>query len=250
MSGRIVVITGGISGIGRATAKQFTALGDTVIVLDRTPSEASPDFAVSYQVSVDDEQGVISTIDDIIAKYKKVDVLVNNAGKCTDIDFIQFSADDWDREFGVNLKGPFLLCRAVLPHMISQKSGCIINVGTVNMLAYYGNEAYSASKAGLESLTRSLAVRMGQHNIRVNIIAPGTIRTPAWDKRIARDPLTSEKLLKYYPLGRLGEATDIASAVRFLASDDAKWITGTTLRVDGGLLAGNGPMTVDRKGTL
>ena len=175
--------------------------------------------------------------------------MINNAGKNDDTPFEKFSLEQWNSDLGVNLTGPFLLCRQILPHMKAQ-GGCIVNVGTVNMLSFYGNEAYSAAKAGLESLTRSLAVTLGQYNIRVNIVAPGTVHTSAWDRRFARDPEIGRKLLKFYPLNRLGSARDIACAIRFLASKDAAWITGTTLRVDGGLLSGNGPMTFDMMGRL
>jgi len=117
--------------------------------------------------------------------------------------------------------------------------GAIVNVASVNALACFGNEAYSAAKAGMLSLTQNVAVRYGRHGIRANAVVPGTIRTPVWDARLALDPTVLDTLVKWYPLGRVGEPDDVASAVLFLASDEAAFITGTTLRVDGGLLAGN-----------
>ena len=110
-------------------------------------------------------------------------------------------------------------------------------------MAYFGEEAYSAAKAGVINLTQSLAVRYGQQGIRANAIAPGTIRTPIWEKQLRKAPELFERLAKWYPLGRIGEPEDVAHAALFLASDEASWITGTVLRVDGGLLAGNNVMT-------
>jgi NAD(P)-dependent dehydrogenase (short-subunit alcohol dehydrogenase family) len=121
----------------------------------------------------------------------------------------------------------------------------IVNVASVNAVGFYGNEAYSAAKAGLLSLTRSLAVGYGKHGIRCNAVVPGTIATPIWQQRVDRDPAILERLKRWYPLGRVGTPQDVGAAIAFLAGDDASWITGVALPVDGGLLAGNGPMTDD-----
>jgi NAD(P)-dependent dehydrogenase (short-subunit alcohol dehydrogenase family) len=118
-------------------------------------------------------------------------------------------------------------------------------VGSVNGLAYFGNEAYSAAKAGLVSLTRSIAVRYGPRGVRANLVAPGTLRTPAWDERLARDPAALDRVVRWYPLGRVGEPEEVVGAVLFLLSEEAAWISGAVLPVDGGLLAGNGLMARD-----
>ena len=149
----------------------------------------------------------------------------------------------WERDVSVVLKSVFLCSQAVLPSMIERRGGVIVNITSVNGLSALGNEAYSAAKAGVINLTQGIAVRYGHHGIRCNAIAPGTIRTPIWQERIDRDPVVFERLVKWYPLGRVGEPEDIANAAMFLASDDAGWITGTVLTVDGGLLAGNYRMT-------
>src|SRR5260370_5539394 len=151
----------------------------------------------------------------------------------------------WDRDVAVVLKSVFLCCKAVLPSMIDRGSGAIVNIASVNALTALGNEAYSAAKAGMINLTQGIAVRYGANGIRCNAIAPGTIRTPIWQARVDRDPVVFERLVKWYPLGRVGEPDDIANAAMFLASDDAGWITGTVLRVDGGLLAGSHRMSRD-----
>jgi NAD(P)-dependent dehydrogenase (short-subunit alcohol dehydrogenase family) len=123
--------------------------------------------------------------------------------------------------------------------MTANRSGVILHISSVNALAYYGNEAYSAAKAGILSLTRSLAVRYGAFGVRVNAIAPGTLRTPAWEQRRQKDHGVFERVAKWYPLGRIGEPEDVAGAALFLASDEAAWISGAVLPVDGGLTAGN-----------
>jgi meso-butanediol dehydrogenase/(S,S)-butanediol dehydrogenase/diacetyl reductase len=171
--------------------------------------------------------------------FGPVDVLINNAAKATDADFLSLGAETWDEDVTVTLKGPFLCSQAVLPDMVKNESGVILNISSVNALGYYGNEAYSAAKAGILSLTRSLAVRYGPSGIRVNAIAPGTLRTPAWEARREKNPEVFERLTRWYPLGRVGEPEDVVGAALFLASDEAAWITGTVLPVDGGLTAGN-----------
>ncbi len=146
--------------------------------------------------------------------------------------------------------GPFLCTRAVLLGMLGEEHGCILNIVSLNAFTALGNEAYSAAKAGLVSLTRSAAVRYGPRGVRANAIAPGTILTyaPNQKTRLARDPQVFERLRKWYPLGRVGEPGDVARAALFLCSREAAWITGIVLRVDGGLLAGNMPFTRELHG--
>lgn len=171
-----------------------------------------------------------------------VDVLVNNAGGGMADDVLEIGEDEWDTDLAVNLKSAFLCSKAVLPGMIERGSGVIVNIASVNGLAFFANEPYSAAKAGMISLTRSLAARYGRHGIRAVAIAPGTIRTPLWQERVDKEPAIFERLVRWYPLRRVGEPEDVANAAAFLASDDASWITGEVLRVDGGLLAGNAQM--------
>jgi NAD(P)-dependent dehydrogenase (short-subunit alcohol dehydrogenase family) len=128
--------------------------------------------------------------------------------------------------------------------MLAERKGAIVNVGSVNALLALGNPAYSAAKAGLINLTKALATEYGRRGIRANMVSPGTIRTesPSWQKRLARDPQVFEKLARWYPVGRVGEPSDIAAAIAFLASDEAAFVNGANLVVDGGLTAGNAPM--------
>jgi meso-butanediol dehydrogenase/(S,S)-butanediol dehydrogenase/diacetyl reductase len=172
----------------------------------------------------------------------RIDVLVNNAGGGVADDVLEIGEEEWDADVTVNLKSAFLCSKALLPGMIEQGSGVIVNIASVNGIAFFANEPYSAAKAGMISLTRSMAVRYGKHGIRAVAIAPGTIRSPIWQERVDKEPAIFERLIRWYPLGRVGEPEDVANAAVFLASEDASWITGEVLRVDGGLLAGNAQM--------
>jgi meso-butanediol dehydrogenase / (S,S)-butanediol dehydrogenase / diacetyl reductase len=249
--GRCVIVTGAGSGIGRAIALRFAAARDTVVVgdVDEAPAAAvnaeirsagGTSLAVQADVTVDGD--VARMVERSLDASGRIDVLVNNAGLAVADGVLETDEEAWQRELDLNLKGPFLCTKAVLPAMIERGSGAIVNIASVNGLAFFANEAYSAAKAGLISLTRSVAVRYGPLGIRANAIAPGTIRTPHWQERLDKDPAIFERLVKWYPLGRIGEPEDVAAAAFFLASDDASWITGSVLRVDGGLLAGNARM--------
>ncbi len=246
--GRVTVITGGGSGLGRVLALRFAAEGAAVIVADVVGERAT---AVAGEISeaggrslaqtadVTDAGDVEAMVETSREAFGPVEILVNNAAKATDADFLDLSAETWDNDVAITLKGPFLCSQGVLPDMTQNKSGVILNIASVNALTYFGNEAYSAAKAGILSLTRSLAVRYGPFGVRVNAIAPGTLRTPAWEQRRQENPEILERMAKWYPLGRVGEPEDVAGAALFLASDEAAWISGAVLPVDGGLTAGN-----------
>jgi meso-butanediol dehydrogenase / (S,S)-butanediol dehydrogenase / diacetyl reductase len=248
---RVVVVTGGGSGLGRQLSLSFAAEGAAVVVADVDEGAANGvaseisnagGRALAHHTDVADREAVDAMVRGVQDELRPVGVLVNNAAKATDRDFLELDEGQWESDVSVTLKGAFLCSRAVLPGMAERGSGVIINVASVNALGYYGNEAYSAAKAGLLSLTRSLAVRYGPSGVRANAVVPGTLRTPAWDERLRRDPGVLDRVAAYYPLGRVGEPEDVANAVLFLASDDAAWITGAALPVDGGLLAGNSGM--------
>ncbi len=245
---RVTIITGSGSGLGRVLAHRFAAEGAAVVVADVVGQRAS---AVADEISESGGRSLALTTDvtkaaDVEAmvgvvrdEFGPVDILVNNAAKATDADFLDLSEEAWDEDVAITLKGSFLCSQAVLADMTKNGSGVILNISSVNALAYYGNEAYSAAKAGILNLTRSLAVRYGPSGVRVNAIAPGTLKTPAWEKRRKEDPDVFERVARWYPLGRIGEPEDVAGAVLFLASDAAAWISGAVLPVDGGLTAGN-----------
>ena len=249
---KVVIVTGGGSGIGRVMSMRFAGEGARVAVVDwhgdvadevagEITQEGGQAAAIRCDVSVGRE--VRSMVAEVESRLGAPDVLINNAAIADGDDVLEIDEPTWERDVSVVLKSVFLCSKAVLPSMIERRTGVIVNITSVNGLSALGNEAYSAAKAGVINLTQGIAVRYGGHGIRCNAIAPGTIRTPIWQKRVERDPVVFERLLKWYPLGRVGEPDDIANAAMFLASDDAAWITGTVLRVDGGLLAGNLPMT-------
>ena len=249
---KVVIVTGGGSGIGRVMAQRFAGEGARVAVVDLLGDSAD---AVAAEISGAGGQAVairadVSSARDVDAMTVEVssrlgppDVLVNNAAIADGDDVLQIDEATWERDVAVVLKSVFLCSKAVLPSMIELQGGAIVNIASVNGLSALGNEAYSAAKAGVINLTQGIAVRYGAHGIRCNAIAPGTIRTPIWQERIDRDPVVFQRLVKWYPLGRVGEPDDVANAALFLASAEASWITGTVLRVDGGLLAGNVRMT-------
>ncbi|HEV2217638.1 MAG TPA: glucose 1-dehydrogenase [Candidatus Dormibacteraeota bacterium] len=246
---RVVLVTGSGSGIGRVMAQKFAAEGAKVAVVDWKGEKAEEVAAeiggTAHALRADVSKGadVKAMVKEVALKLGPVDVLVNNAAIADGDDVLKIDEPTWERDVSVVLKSVFLCSQAVLPSMIERGRGVIVNITSVNGLSALGNEAYSAAKAGVINLTQGIAVRYGHHGIRCNAIAPGTIRTPIWQERIDRDPVVFQRLVKWYPLGRVGEPEDIANAAMFLASDDAAWITGTVLTVDGGLLAGNYRMT-------
>ena len=242
LEGKRAIVTGGGSGIGRATCRRFAAEGAAVVVADLLGERAEEVAAEIGGTAVRADVTVAADVARMVDAAGRIDVLVNNAGGGFADDLLEISEEEWDTDLAVNLKSAFLCSKAVLPGMIEQGSGVILNISSVNGMAFFANEPYSAAKAGLISLTRSMAVRYGKHGIRAVAIAPGTIRTPLWQERVDKAPAIFDRLIRWYPLGRVGEPEDVANAAAFLASDDAAWITGEILRVDGGLLAGNAQM--------
>jgi meso-butanediol dehydrogenase / (S,S)-butanediol dehydrogenase / diacetyl reductase len=242
LQGKRALVTGGGSGIGRATSRRFAAAGATVLVADLVGERAEEVAAEIGGTAVQADVTVAREVARMVEVAGQVDVLVNNAGGGMADDLLEITEDEWDADVTLNLKSAFLCSKAVLPGMIERGSGVIVNIASVNGLAFFANEPYSAAKAGLVSLTRSMATRYGKHGIRAVAIAPGTIRTPLWQERVDSEPAIFERLVRWYPLRRVGEPEDVANAAAFLASDEASWITGEVLRVDGGLLAGNAQM--------
>jgi NAD(P)-dependent dehydrogenase (short-subunit alcohol dehydrogenase family) len=167
-----------------------------------------------------------------------LDVLVNNAAIGGGDDILATDEATWDHVLAVVLKSVFLCCRASLPYMLDRGYGSIVNISSVNALIGLGEEAYSAAKAGMISLSQNLSIRYAAQGVRTNVICPGTVRTPIWRDRLARRSDIFERLSAWYPVGRVGEPDDVATAAVFLASDEAAFINGAVLTVDGGLTAG------------
>ncbi len=252
LSNKTALITGGGSGIGRAIAQRFAVEGARVAVIDLvneraretvqmlgSQTENDDAWHLAIEADVSNGEQVNAAVRRTLDTFGSLDILVNNAGLSAGDDLRTIDEATWDVNLNVVLKGTYLCAKAVLPAMIEQRRGAIVNVASVNGMMGLGEEAYSAAKAGVINLTQNLAVKYGQFGVRANVICPGTVRTPIWRTQVEETPDIFERLAAWYPLGRVGEADDIANAALFLASDEATWITGTTLPVDGGLTAGS-----------
>ena len=247
LANTVAVVTGGASGIGRATAELFAREGARVVIADRDGDRAEEvasgiddagGTAMAVAADVSSPEDVTRLFERAVSVFAPVDILVNNAGASYGTDLRAIEPDIWDRNIDVVLKSAYLCTRAALPGMIEQRKGAIVNIASVNGLMGLGEEAYSAAKAGMVNLTQNTAVRYGEFNVRANCIAPGTVDTPIWNERKAKNPNVMQELAAWYPLGRVGHPDDIANAALFLVSDAASWITGVVLPVDGGLTAG------------
>jgi NAD(P)-dependent dehydrogenase (short-subunit alcohol dehydrogenase family) len=194
---------------------------------------------VAAVFDVSDPEAVAARIPESESELGPIDILVNNAAISLGDDVLTIEPDVWDRNLAIVLRGPYLCARAVLPGMIERRRGSIVNISSVNGMTGLGEEPYSAAKSGLLNLTQNMAIKYGQFGIRVNAISPGTVRTPIWSERLAESPDVFETLSAWYPLQRVGEPDDIANAALFLVSDEASFITGVNLPVDGGLTAGS-----------
>jgi len=247
LSDRVAIVTGAGSGIGRAIAVGYASEGAAVVVADAQPPGARQTVeqiehaggrALFVEMDVTRADDAERMKDAALATYGRIDVLVNNAAIGGGDDILATDEATWDRVVAVVLKSVFLCTRAVLPRMIAQRRGAIVNISSVNGLTGLGEEAYSAAKAGVINLTQNLAIRYGQHGVRANVICPGTIRTPIWAARVASQPDIFERLSGWYPIGRVGEPEHVAAAAVFLGSDEAAFVSGAVLTVDGGLTAG------------
>lgn len=243
------LVTGAAHGIGRAIALHLAREGASVALLDldvagvaETARLIGAEGGIAFATGADitDMETLITAVEASEAAIGPLTVLVNNAAFTEAGDLAGISLDGWHKEIDVNLNGTYHCLRAVLPRMQKRGRGAVINVSSVNGVRYFGNPAYSSAKAGLISLTQSVASEYGRHGIRCNAVLPGSVRTDnvTWTIRQQKDPLVFEKLARWYPLGRVAEPDDVAKAVSFLGSDDAGYITGVALPVDGGLLAG------------
>jgi 3-oxoacyl-[acyl-carrier protein] reductase len=248
---KVTVVTGGAAGIGRATALRFAEEGAKVVICDLNEEAGQeivqtlgPD-ASFYAVNVADRQAVQQWVDAVAEKYGRIDVLVNNAGILRDNQLAKFKDGelvkqmpeaDFDLVITVNLKGAFNGTQAVVPHMVKGGGGVILNASSVvGMDGNFGQTNYVASKAGVIGMTKVWARELGRYNIRVNAVAPGFTMT---DILQSMPEKVIEGMVSRTPLGRMGEPRDIANAYLFLASDEASFITGAVLRVDGGIVVG------------
>ncbi|MCB1486259.1 MAG: SDR family oxidoreductase [Bauldia sp.] len=242
-------MTGAGHGIGRAIALRLASEGARVAVLEiddelgrETTNRITGNGGEAYFVhaNITNAGEVEAAFAEVIAHFGGLDVLVNNAAFSGPGDYQHMRSDLWVEEIDINLNGTYHCTAAAVSHMQTKNAGAIVNLSSVNGMRYFGNPAYSAAKAGIINLTQSIASEYGRYGIRCNAVCPGSVRTDAvsWQRRLERDPQVFEKLARWYPLGRVANPDDIAKAVAFLGSDDADYITGVALPVDGGLTAG------------
>jgi 3-oxoacyl-[acyl-carrier protein] reductase len=249
LEGQVALITGGAAGIGKATAARFKEAGATVVICDvneETGQAAAAELNIDfYPVNIVDMQAVQEWIDAVLEKYGRIDVLVNNAGILRDGQLVKFksgemigmmSEADFDLVISVNLKGVFNCTQTVAPVMIKQGSGVILNASSiVGLDGNFGQTNYVATKSAVIGMTKVWSRELGRYGIRVNAVAPGFTLTEMV-QQMPQNILDS--MVARTPLGRMGEPRDIANAYLFLASDEASFITGQTLRVDGGIVVG------------
>ena len=243
---RVVLVTGACGGIGRALCKRFHEAGDTVLALDRDEAGVqalADEFGAlrleALAADVSDQAAVEDAVARAVAARGPVEVAVANAGAALGTTLAHTDAASWRRDIDLNLNGTYYTVEAVRRSMIERGRGVLVLIGSVNGLSALGHPAYSAAKAGLVSYTKALAMELGPHGIRANIVCPGTVKTPAWHARVTQHPKIFEELKTWYPLGDVATPEDIADAVQFLASPQARVITGVALPVDAGLMAGN-----------
>lgn len=244
---KVVAITGAAGGIGQELCRHFGRNGAAIAGVDR--SRRLPAFAEELRsegirvesavVDIADAAAVAAAFETVAARLGPVDILINNAGATTAATLDRTTPESFADDIRVNLNGAYNCTHAVLPDMKRRRAGAIVNIGSVNGLSALGDAAYSAGKAGMISLAKALALEFGRYGIRVNIVCPGTVRTPLWNERIARNPEVLTQLSRWYPLRRIVEPSEVVRAVAFLASDAASAITGVVLPVDCGLTAGN-----------
>lgn len=242
LKGKVAIVTGASRGIGRAIALRLASEGADVIVTatslesaERTASEVEKmgRQALPLAINVATYEEVESLIKEALAKFERIDVLVNNAGITQDNLLVRMTEEQWDDVLKVNLKGTYNCIRAATRTLMKKRSGRIINItSVVGVMGNAGQANYAASKAGIIGLTKSVARELASRNIQVNAVAPGFIQTDMTD---ALPDDVKANLGTTIPLGKVGDAEDVAAAVAFLASDDAKYITGQVLRVDGGM---------------
>ncbi|WMS45088.1 glucose 1-dehydrogenase [Acuticoccus sp. MNP-M23] len=247
MTDRIAIVTGAAQGIGRAVAERLYEEGMCVVVADVDGEAAEAiaagigpeDRVLGLECDVSEKLDVRNLLAATLNAFGDVHVLVNNAGIVGGGDFLELTEDDFDRVLRVNLKGAFLLSQAVARHMVERvkegdKPGTIVNMSSINaVFALPSQVPYSLSKAGISQLTRVCALSLAPHGIRVNAVGPGSIDT-AMLASVNRDPAAKRMVLSRTPMGRIGEPSEIASIVAFLASDEASYMTGQTVYADGG----------------
>jgi 2-hydroxycyclohexanecarboxyl-CoA dehydrogenase len=239
---KVAIVTGAGRGIGRGIAEKLSAEGATVVVSDvnedsaREVAETLGGDSVGLRVDVTSRESVRAMVDEVTTRLGRVDVLVNNAGWDKVQPFLASDEADWDRVIAINLYGTLHCCKAVLPSMVEQGSGSVVNIASdAGRVGSSGEAVYSAAKGGIIAFTKTLAREMARHQINVNCVCPGPADTPLLAEIGEDNPNLTKALERAIPFRRLARPGDLANAVAFLASDEAEYITGQTLSVSGGL---------------
>ncbi len=235
-----VLISGAGGGIGRFLVEAFFAAGAEVVGADRDSAqlEGLP-LARTLIFDQADAKATRAAVLADIAQYGAPNAVIANAGFTRAEHLGHLDDDVWASEMAINLNGAYALVDPISKAMAERGAGSVVFISSVNALQHFGNPGYSAAKAGLIAYAKALAVELGAKGVRANVVAPGSVRTPAWDHRLDADPGLLDKVLPHYPLGRLVSPAEVANTALFLASDAASGITGVTIPVDAGLLAGN-----------
>ena len=247
LTGKVAIISGAASGMGAATARRFGKEGASVVVADMLEAEGKAvadsivqagGKAMFVLLDVTDEAGWKKAVDATVAAYGKLDILVNNAGISGSATNDMLNTELWHRVMAVNSTGVFLGTAAAIPHMRKNGGGSIVNLSSISGVVGQTmvHMSYNASKGAVRTMTKSTAVQFGKDNIRCNSVHPG-LMPPMRTSGATADPVVREKMLKSVPMGRIGEVVEVASAILLLASDEASYVTGTELYVDGGYLA-------------
>jgi 3-oxoacyl-[acyl-carrier protein] reductase len=250
--GRVAVITGAARGIGFGTATRFAEEGASVAIIDLDESAAAEAAgklplvdgakAIGIGCDVSNAESVDAAIERTVSELGGIHILVNNAGVTRDNLLFKMTEEDWDLVMNVHLKGAFLMTKAAQKHFVAQKYGKVVNTSSISALGNRGQANYSAAKMGLQGFTRTLGIELGPFGINVNAVAPGFIATEMTDATAARLKMDVDEFRRLNaeanPVKRVGEPADIAAAVCFLAADEASYITGQTLYVDGGVTLG------------
>jgi len=250
LKGKVAIITGARRGMGKSHAKTFAKSGAKVVVADISLEECQQvadeikkegGEAIAVKCDVTKKEDIDNMVKAAVGKWGKVDILVNNAGICQFKPFLELTEEEWDRTININLRGYFLCAQACAKEMAKKKSGVIVNIASVAMgqvgVGMPALAHYCASKGGIVAMTEALALELASFNIRVNAISPGAIDTPMTEA-LKADPKMMEAILARIPLRRMGKPEEVSNLVLFLASDESSYVTGSTVVIDGGWLAG------------
>ncbi|WP_210367538.1 SDR family oxidoreductase [Bacillus sp. REN3] len=240
LQGKIAFITGGASGMGKKMTELFQKEGAYVIAADINMEQLKDvsklDSVEGKYLDVSSDADWKKAVSEVISEHGRIDILINNAGISSEKMMQDITIEDWDKMMRINSFGPFAGMKHVLPHMVKQKKGSIVNISSYTAIIGMGTNAYSASKGAVRAISKAASTQYGKDGVRINAVFPGVIQTPMTEK-LQESSEILKRLIQATPLQRLGTAEDVARAVLFLASDDAAYITGAELVIDGGFSA-------------